>query len=465
MAFGKRKKIQALEGEKENTDIESGIVFARAASSAPGIGNEYLTYQSQVNETYRKYNNESEWGNTQIRTIVDTRTAFIAGEGVAVQCEDEQLSKFFSDFLDSCKLSGSKFLEAVRGSEMTGRALLLLSPVLGDFPACSRIPYKAGEYELKRKGAWDWRPDSVVIKDSKNGDKAFSRDRFVYIRTGGDDQNWDETTTRVGLCLNDAENYDRALKDIRRTNYTTSRITPTFKVDSAEEATNLRSALAKMGWKIGQAFIGKAGFEYKSAQSGPIANLQAELAASAKSISAVSGIPVHWLGHVDLMSNRATAEELYQVIANATVSERVVFQEEFKDLLVKVQSMYLDSGGTQISSVSHDFEVAIPPIDIGRFESMVKALSQAYADEAISIDDYRAFIPGIDPLKTKRAIEAEKKAKEKSLTENARKLIAMNRAQPQQIQQPGQPGQPQTAPALPGQPVPQKTEKQEAVNA
>lgn len=457
MAFWNRKKIQATEGEKNQMDIESGLAFARASSSTPGMGNEYLTYQSQVKETYRKYNNESDWGNSQIRTIVDTRTAFIAGEGISVQCEDEQLSKFFSDFLDSCKLSGSKFLEAVLGAEMTGKVLFLLSPVLGDFPTCSRIPYKSGEYELKRKNKWDWRPDSVVVKDKLNGDKTFDRDRFVYIRTGGDDQNWDDTTTRAGLCLNDAENYDRALKDIRRTNYTTSRITPTFKVDSAEEASMLRTSLAKMGWKIGQAFIGKAAFKYESPQGGPIENLKAELAASAKSISAVSGIPVHWLGHVDLMSNRATAEELYQVISNATVLPRVVFQEEFKDLLVKVQTIYLDSGGTRISSVSHDFEIAIPPIDIGRFESMVKALSQAYADEAISIDDYRSFIPGIDPLKTKRAIEAEKKAKEKSLTENARKLMTMNRAQSQQIQQPGQ--------SLPGQPDPQKTVQQEAVNA
>jgi hypothetical protein len=430
MSIWHRKKIQSTEGEKKAMDIESGIAFALAtASIAPGMGNEYLTYQNQVDETYRKYNNQSEWGNTQVRTIVDTRTAFIAGEGISVQCEDEKLAKFLGDFLDSCRLSGSRFIEAVRGSEMTGKALFLLSPIVGEFPICSRVPYRSGEYETKRKSNWDWRPNVVEIKTKMGDSKEYSSEYFVYIRTGGDDQNWDDTTTRVGLCLNEAENYDRALKDIRRTNYTTSRITPTFKTERAEEASALKATLIKSGWKIGQAFIGSAGFKFESAESGPIANLQSELAANAKTISAISGIPVHWFGHVDLMSNRATAEELYQVIANATISERVVFQEEFKELLLKMQAIYIDSGGKRITQVSRDFEIAIPQIDIGRFESMVKALSQAYMDEAISIDDYRSFIPGIDPLKTKRAIDFEKKKQEKKLNSSALALIKQNMIQ------------------------------------
>ena len=39
-------------------------------------------------------------------------------------------------------------------------------------------------------------------------------------------------------------------------------------------------------------------------------------------------------------------------------------------------------------------------------------------DQAISIDDYRNMLPGIDPLKTKRAIEKEdKKAEEKIMSQ------------------------------------------------
>ena len=49
---------------------------------------------------------------------------------------------------------------------------------------------------------------------------------------------------------------------------------------------------------------------------------------------------------------------------------------------------------------------------------MVKALNMAYADEAISIDDYRNAIPGINPLKTAKAVEIER-------AENAAMLVKM----------------------------------------
>lgn len=394
LGFGRRKaRIQATEGAKSDVSVEDGITWARSTSGIQGTSNQYLTYGAQVEETYRKYRGQAAWGCGPVRTVVDTRAAFIAGEGLAVASDDGAFVAWVKGFLKESGLGGPLFFESVIGSEMAGRALYVLSPRPGEYPSVVRYPYsKANAYEVG--------PDRAKV-----GDSVYGPERFTYIRTAGDDAKWEDTPARVGLALTDCENYDRALKDIRRTNHMGSRITPQFLTEDDNETAALKANLASSGWKAGQAYIGTAPLTFVSATVGALENLREELAANAKNISALTGVPVHWLGHTDLMSNRATAEDMYQMIGNATSRERALFAEGMRELIAKAQVMYLDSGGTMIRAVNRDFTVTIPSIDYGKFESMVRALSVAYQDEAISIEDYRSFIPGIDPLETKKAVE------------------------------------------------------------
>ena len=402
----KKEKIQATEGVKQDVTIEDGITWARMTTGIQGITNQYLSYGTQVDETYRKYRGKSDWGCAPVRTIIDTRTSFIAGEGLAIASKDEVFTTWVKKFLKASRLSGSQFFDAVLGAELAGRILFVLSPVIGSLPILTRYPYnKASTYKIV---------DGSLVFEKGGNKTVIAPDRFTHIRPSGDDCQFDEAPTRTGLVLTDCENYDRALKDIRRTNYVAARITPAFHTESNEETESLRQNLARTGWRIGQAFIGTATLSFIQATIATLDNLKGELASIAKNISAVTGVPVHWLGHTDLMSNRATAEDLYQMISNATSRDRTMVAEGIYELIVKAQAMYIDSGGTEISAVQDDFTVTIPSIDYGRFESMIKALSVAYMDTAISIDDYRSFIPGIDPLVTKKAVEAEQAKKPKA---------------------------------------------------
>jgi len=396
MGFFSKKKIQATEGEQEQLVAESGILFHRTAENIPGMVNQYPTYSLQTAELYRKYNGQSEYGCAQVRTIIDTRTAFIAGEGIDINTENENFSMWAKKFLRSTKLNGSKFFQIVRATEMMGTLVVVLRPRPGDFPEVIKLP-RTMKYKII----------NGVFYTGDGKDAQVFRD-FVVFETSGDSSDGLDPVVKTGLCLTDCENYDRALRDIRRTNHTTSRITPTFKTESDEETRSLARSIAEKGWKIGQAFVGKAVFDYKTAGTGALDNLKTELASTAKNISATTGVPVHWLGWTDLMSNRATAEDLYQVINNSTLSERTIIAEALYDLLIKAQTVYIDNGGTELRGVEKDFTVKIPVIDYGRFETLVRALSVAYNDKIISADDYRSFIPGIDPITTKRRLEAEK---------------------------------------------------------
>lgn len=387
MGIFRRKKIQATEGSKQDMDIVDGLTWSPVSSGVPGTSNTYRSYSAQVAETYRKYNGQAEWGSSQTRTVVDTRAAFIAGEGVSISTNDEVFAQWVKTFLKDSRLSGSRFFSLVMFTEMAGKVALSLNRRTGTYPSIDLIGNKVKGGRLEQINEAELDPA-----------------RSVIIKTGGDGTDSDEPTTRVGLVLTECESYDRALKDLRRANYYGARITPTWKTDNDAETTALTASLQKTGWKVGQGFIGKAVLGFATPGTGATDNLARELAAAAKTISSVTAVPVHWLGHTDLMSNRATADDLYQTISNGTSRERVLIAEGLYELIVKAQGMYIDAGGTDIMAVNRDFTVTIPSVDYGRFESMVRGLSLAYGDKIISADDYRAFIPGIDPLETKKAL-------------------------------------------------------------
>lgn len=388
-----RRKIQATEGATQDMDITSGLTWSPYSEGVPGTENSYRSYSAQVTASYRKYNGLDEWGNAQVRTIADTRVAFIAGEGISIGTGDTALANWISSFLRESKLSGSRFFNLCMATEMAGKAALTLAAKTGQLPTLSLYGCKIKNGKIEQ------------VEESKL-DLASS----VIIKTGGDGTDSEEATTRLGLILTACETYDRALKDMRRSNYYGSRLTPTFKTGSDNETSSLKANLKKSGWKWGQGFVGTATLGIAAPGTGASDNLKAELAASAKTISAVTAVPVHWLGHTDLMSNRATADDLYQTISNGTSRERTLIAEGLYELIVKAQTLYIDAGGTELKEVNKNFTVSIPSVDYGKFESMVRALSLAYSDKIISADDYRSFIPGIDQLKTKTALAEQAKA-------------------------------------------------------
>lgn len=414
----KRRSIQATEGTPSGVSLENMIFGQRLNTSVPGTLNAYTSYDAQVNETYRKYNSFAQFGCQQLRSIIDLRTAFIGGEGISVSCEDEATSNWIEKFLDRNRMNGANFINAVKGGELAGQSLMFLKMSAwidgNEYVKMLRIPYDTDQPykpvyndKLTRDEVID-----ILIKNNDGLWISAGLSNYTYIRTGGDDVNAYGPVTKVGTVLTDLENYDRALKDIRRINHVLARITPRFKTTSDSETTALKKNLETIQWKIGQAFIGQADFDYATPDSGAHNNLVIELTATIKTISSVTGVPVHWLGYVDLMSNRSTAETLYELIKNATANERAEWEVSIYDLITKAQVMYIDSGGNELNKINYDFEVKLPLIDFGDFVNRVRGLSMAYADEAISIDDYRNALPGINPIKTKRALEKEREEME-----------------------------------------------------
>lgn len=419
-AMLKQEEIQAMriEGGKSSLDITSLIEGVSSASQISGITNEYTTYDSQVSELYRKYNGEAEWGCAQTRALIDIRSAFLAGEGLSVSCSDPKTADWIDAYLKKNKLNGINFLRAVKGAELTGQCLFKNVRKVDDkgkaYIEARRVPY-CKDYPLNYmpelpKGTLAFEDLKLYIKKDTKEKEIFNAANSVYIPIGGDDLLSKGPTPKLGMILSDLENYDRALKDMRRNNHVMARITPTFEVKTEREATALVAWLRNLKWKIGKAFIGSAKLEYKTPGNGAHENLKTELVATLKTISAVSGMPVHWLGYVDLMSNRSTADSLFEFINNATLFERRIWESSMYDLILMAQEMFIDAGGgKELPKVNPDFEIKVPLIDYTSFLERVRALSMAFGDGIISEDDYRSAIPGIDPTQTKRELEKQEK--------------------------------------------------------
>lgn len=411
----RRIDMQATEGIKELSYLE-GLLERRSNSGVAGVRNDYPTYDGQVIETYRKYNGEADFGNQQLRATVDIRTSFIAGEGPSISAGRPETREWINAFTSSNRLLGSRFFDMVLGGEMTGKSLVFLRPRLGEMPTAIRIPWaKDARWSVILADKWD--PESIIgiQMKTKEGTQPLMLQNFTFFRLGGDDVAVNKTTTRVGVVLGEFENYDRALKDLRLNNHVAARITPDLETESDEETEQAVKQFQASKWKIGKMRIGTGKFEYKTPKTGAADNLKAEMATALKTIAATTGIPVHWIGWADLMNNRATADSLYETINNATSRERAIYADGIRDMLIDAQRVYIDSGGTMISRVDEDIQVSIPVVDRSRFLELVRGLSIAYGDEAISMADYRSALPGVDPMETERQRAAEDAALADSL--------------------------------------------------
>lgn len=403
----KIKELQATEGEISNVILESLLTGTRLGTA--GTENVYTTYSSQTNAIYKKYNGLDTLGNWQTRAVIDTRTGFIAGEGISVICKNEKIADFFDAFLTENKMYGSRFINYVKTAEMEGRELFYIRP---DKEKKNIKLYRflsnyggGQEYEVKYADKND--PDSIkdiLVKD-KNGNQMPLKEDYIYIITGGDPSRHYGTTTRTGLVLHEIESFDRSKNAMRKNNHVFGKITPVFTSENPQDVANFRAMALNKSWKIGDVVAAlKGNLRMEVPSIGAMDNLKAEQITCSKAIAATTGIPVHWFGHVDLMSNRSTAETLYETISNATILERAIWQEAIYDLLIMAQEMAIDNGILK-GTVFKDFEIKIPLMSFSRMYQHVQALSLAFADDAISIQTYRNNLPGVNPLKEAKFME------------------------------------------------------------
>lgn len=385
-----RAPIEAQSSDGRFADMGEGgqvrIDYKRADTAAGRISEagdrqQYLTYDVQVNELYRMLEGLADFGGELTKAVLDYRTSFLAGEGLRLTGEG---AGWAEDFLAANQYNGQRLIDAVMDAEVTGHILLSLEATV-PYPTISRWPVDGSE---------SWKPvyqgDRVVaIEQERDGRQEMlftAGDPFVYVRTGGHGNVWrfPQPTTRLCLAVSSLKSYDRALAQIRDVNDHGARITPAWTAANRQALNELFQHVKESKWSIGDHAITDGEFKYEVPGTGAVDTLTRELAAVVKDIAGLTGIPVHWLGYTDLMSNRATADSLFETIRAATLRERLALEEGFAEVCRRAAVM---------AGRSPDIIVNMPLLSFRDFQSRSDTLLALQERGIIGVEDIRAQLP------------------------------------------------------------------------
>jgi hypothetical protein len=404
-----KHSIQASE-EGQRQDVLTPSVTGLTSQSDNIDKNNYATYSKQVNDINEMYNNRTDYGGEFLRAVLDTRVAFMIGEGLVIKTENEKLAEWINEFLEFNKLRGTKLFDNILVGEMEGKDLMVIFP--DDKEQQIRVRnylYYITPYDVIMEDKDNQKIKKIVYqKNKENTGTEFSKpDKSIYIKLGGSPDRINRTVPTIANVMTDIENASRCKYDMRNNNHLFGRVTPYFKTTTSAEAKSLYNKIIALAWRIGRSFVGSAEFSLVEPSGNAIEALRKELIIYMKHISINTKIPLQWLAYPELLSNRATADNMVEMINAGTLKERMIWQEAFTELIRKAMVMAYERGYINFNKPK-DFIVEIPNVTISLLEQIASTWIPLAEAEYISKDTVRGKVPGIDPSKEKKLIDKEK---------------------------------------------------------
>ena len=401
------------------------------------VGNDYRDYPSAVQAIAEKYNGEADWGCLQTGTVVDLRAAFILGDGIKIVHTTPEKSQaqaeldFCKDFLEYNSLDGEMAQEMAKEAEIEGKVLVKLfwdkKAYRGrpGMPSARFICWSDRKYTVKAD------PNDYLLYNEVTWPAGTTwpaggakEPEFVYAKFGGRINDPNKAQPKVMKCLTQIDRLDKALRDLREIDHLYASPTPSFKCETPQQAANLMAFLKDKNWRIGKAIAHVGEFTMVGPSGEGIAILIQEIELNTKMISGTTGIPIHFLGLLDLLKNRATGDNTRELVMAATTKERTIWTKVFQELIEKAMDMYNAQTGQAQKSTKLDaskIKVEIPLISQDHWKNLELVLIPAAVGGIISKEFVAEQIPGVDlDLEAKRREKAAKKEAEEAAAELVR---------------------------------------------
>jgi hypothetical protein len=397
-------------------------------------GNDYQQYATAVQAISNKYNNAADWGCMQTGIIIDLRAAFILGEGVQIipttktKDEAQREMQWANDFLDYNDLDAEMAQEIAKEAEIEGKIALKLYYDKEEFKgwpgmvSVRYISWLTKHYEVETDPQdYLWYKKLKWMPTSKDKAEELGEDEFVYKKFGGRLNKPNEAQPKIMRALTAIDKLDKALWDLRRINHLFASPTPNFEVDDPRKVNAILEYLKDINWKFGKALVHTAKFSMVGPDSAGVANLVEEITTWAKIVSGITGVPIHYLGFLDLLKNRATGENTRELIMAVTEKERKIWIGAYEELLIKAMKMFNEKANAQKSKERqldpYRIKVTIPHITQEHWDRIEKVLIPAAVGGIVSKEYVASQIPGVDmqeeaDRKTKRDADEAARAKE-----------------------------------------------------
>jgi hypothetical protein len=397
------KKLLGIEAEWAEGSTDPANLMIYDWFTGEGDTKEATSYPSIVLQLIRKYTGFSRLGRELTKSIIETRVTWIAGNGVNISAKGAKEKKFLEEFVRYNKLDGVTFRDQVTNSELENKALAI--PIWK--PADSMVDIKwlcwaDSDYEVQTDPE-DYR-FITGIKYGKSKDKQMKAGEFVFQSFSGLQRLLNTSPPRTGLVLFDIDAVSLALRDLRKINHKFGAAFPFFKTQTNEDAKNLMRSISQRKWKIGDTIAAVADGSYMEPSGSGLESIIKEILMHFRIISQATGIPVYFMAP-DLMSNRATAQELLEMIQAATNSER----ENWKDFITELcsQAMQIYSKKTGILLNYKDVNVSLPSVTLNQVQQLVDVYLPLQQAGIISKEFVREKVPDVDPALEKRRLLEE----------------------------------------------------------
>ena len=413
-------KIQAI--QEAQRDILNTAVTGRVSVGSVPDKNNYTNYEKQVDVSYKMYDSLTEYGGEVLSAVVDIRVAFIAGEGVSFYSKNKAKTDAVNKFLKLNCLSGSRLLAAVLMGELEGKALFVLANNDDEESVDARLfSWYANKYKVERdKQDYEKVLKIVYTPDNQQSkEQTIDVEKSVYIKLGGCDYKGDKTPTKIGKVLTQCENASRAAYDLRKNTHLFGRIFPYWETADGAAARVINDALTARSFEIGDSYAGTAKMSLLEPGGQAADAVIKDMLNSMRFVAAMTGVPIHWLAWPELMSNRATAENMLEVVSASTKKERLIWEESLRKMLDKVLQMLVDAGYEDENVLEGEYDLRLPLISLASMQQLIDVWMPLYQEKLISAFTMRNMMPGIDPEKEAEQIDTEREeAAERSPMQN-----------------------------------------------
>ncbi len=334
-----------------------------------GTPSEYSTYSTQVAELGRMYSNVADWGCMMAKNVIDVRTAFSVGEGVEVKKREgfegsaEKELVWIKNFMKFNNIDKEAPQEFAKEAEIEGKVLLrLLVDTVARNIRVVHTPWRRFNYNITTP-AYDFF-NYIRAAYIGTGESRVSFDLgnpwFVYKRFGGVVDEVNLTPPKTAFVIREMRDLDKAIWDWRKIDRLFCAPTPVINCPDRQTAKETEAWVTKSNWRIGKLLIlGGEGvkFELVGWKGDGYTTLKSETESLVKTISGTTGIPVHFLGYPELLSNRDTAENLIELIALSTDKERHTWASAYEELFQKAMIIYNTAYGAALNPLAIDASI------------------------------------------------------------------------------------------------------------
>lgn len=370
-------------------------------------GNPYTDHETAIAEVAKKYEGTAQWGVQQVRNIIDVRAAFTIGQGIKAVDKDKSETKsrelmFIEEFIKANDLDEEGPIDLAKEAEIEGRCLVkLFFNEETKMVEYRFVSYSVNSYTINAdKNDYKKYLSAVYRNSATQQNVELATDEFIYKKFAGRIEKVNEVMPKVALTLRQCEDLDKALSDWREMNKFFASPTPYFECADMEMAKKMNDAIKLLNWKIGKAFAGVGSFTLVGMTDTGKDSLEKEIITNAKMISGNVGIPIHFLGFPDLMSNRATSTDLFELIMASTAKDRLVwagFYEEMFDKVLKKANKNFKPGQVKAELLQ---------VSDAKIQELTSVWLPLYTGGVIDLNYMLSKIPDIDPVKVKKALEA-----------------------------------------------------------